>query len=134
MRYHKGRDGWGRDSYAIPQYAVAGSSDTGRWSDSPAPTDKVHAELNRVRKEVLRPAGIRARIVATQSGNAFMRKLWITVHSRDFQAAAQLVSNWLAKHNADTNYVHDADLDQLGISPAVDAPAPQAEVASHGTV
>jgi hypothetical protein len=39
MRFHKGSDGWGRDSYQIPQYAVVGSSCTGDYPGyNPAPT------------------------------------------------------------------------------------------------
>ena len=50
MRYHRGSDPWGRGSYPIPQYAVIGASDCGMWPDSPAPSDRVAAELEEFRK------------------------------------------------------------------------------------
>ena len=107
MRYHKGSDGWGRGSYPIPQFAVIGSSDCGTWSDSPAPSDLVREELEAFRK-VLRANRIRSRIGSTQSGNVFMAKVWVVVHSRDFPAASGLAEQYLADHQHDTRYVHDA--------------------------
>jgi hypothetical protein len=107
MRFHKGRDGWGRDSYQIPQYAVVGSSCTGDWSDSPAPTGKVKAELEDFRK-VLRANHIRSRCGATRSGNVFMVKLWVTVKREDYVAAEKLAAEYLKAHDKDTRYIHDA--------------------------
>ena len=86
MRFHKGNDGWGRGSYAIPEYAIVGSSDTGTYPDSPAPSDRVREELEDFRK-VLRANRIRSRISATRSGNVFMAKRWVVVHGRDFPRA-----------------------------------------------
>lgn len=97
MRYHKGRDGWGRDSYPIPQYAVLGSSDCGSWPDSPAPTGLVRAELEHFRA-VLRKNRIRSRLTYTASGNAFMAKRWVVVHGRDFDRANALAADFLAQH------------------------------------
>jgi len=107
MRFHRGRDGWGRGSYAIPQYAVVGSSDCGTWSDSPAPSDNVIEELEDFRR-VLRANHIRSRIRFTQSGNAFMVKRWVVVHSRDFARAMGLAETYLKEHDTDTRYIHDA--------------------------
>src|SRR5688500_2887517 len=101
MRYHRGRDGWGRDSYDIPQYAVIGSSDCGSWSDSPAPTDLVREELERFRV-VLRKNGIRSRLRYTQSGNVFMSKRWVLVHSRDFARASILAAEFIEQHHHST--------------------------------
>src|SRR4051812_11961530 len=106
MRYHKGRDGWGRDSYQIPQYAVVGSSDCGSWSDSPAPTDHVREELERFRV-VLRQNHIRSRLVYTRSGNAFMAKRWVVVHSKDFMRAMALAAEFLEQHQHDTRFIHN---------------------------
>ena len=106
MRYHRGHDGWGRDYYAIPQYAVAGSSDCGTWSDSPAPSDKVKAELMAFRA-VLKAAGIKSRFSGTQSGNCFMGKVWVTVHSRDFTAAHAVATKYLEETKDSTQYIHD---------------------------
>lgn len=107
MRFHRGSDGWGRDSYSIPQYAVVGTSDTGTWSDSPAPSDRVAAELEDFRK-VLRANGIRSRIQYTQSGNVFMAKRWVVVHSRDFLKASALAADYLRDHQSDTRFIHEA--------------------------
>lgn len=107
MRFHKGRDGWGRDSYAIPQYAVVGASDCGGYSDSPAPTDSVREELERFRA-VLRQNRIRSRIVYTRSGNVFMLKRWVVVHSKDFMRAASLATEFLTEQQHSTRYIHDA--------------------------
>lgn len=110
-RYHR-IDGW--RGYSIPATAVAGASDTGTWSDSPAPTPLVLAEIARFRKEVLRPAGIKSRSGVGSSSNAFMGKRWVTVSKEDFPKAAQLTVDWMAKHENDTRFVHEADLDKLG--------------------
>ena len=107
MRFHRGRDGWGRDSYAIPQFAVAGSSDTGTYPDSPAPSGVVSDELEDFRK-VLRANGIRSRTAYTRSGNVFMLKKWVVVHSRDYPKALALAEAYLAEHRHDTRYIHDA--------------------------
>ena len=107
MRYHRGNDAWGRGSYAIPQYAIVGSSDCGSWPDSPAPSDTVAAELEDFRK-ILRANHIRSRISFTSSGNAFMAKRWVVVHSRDYPKALVLVEQYLREHHADTRYIHDA--------------------------
>jgi hypothetical protein len=107
MRFHKGSDGWGRGSYQIPQFAVIGASDCGSWSDSPAPTDLVYDELERFRV-VLRKHRIRSRLVYTTSGNAFMLKRWVVVHSKDFAQATTLATEFLAAENKSTHYVHDA--------------------------
>ena len=106
MRYHKGRDGWGRGSYSVPQYAVAGSSDCGSFRDSPAPTASVVAELEAFRK-VLRAKHIRSHIQYTTSGNAFMAKRWVVVHSKNFLQANTLAEIYLREHHNETRYIHD---------------------------
>lgn len=113
-RYHR-TDGW--RGYAIPAGAVVGASDTGGWEDSPCPSDKVKAELQRFRREVLRPAGIVSRIRSSQSSNVFMVKRWLVVGPTDFDRAAQLAVDWLEAHNGDTDYLHSADLADLGFKP-----------------
>jgi len=110
-RYHK-TDGW--RGYEIPAFAVAGSSDCGMCSDSPAPSDKVEAELQRFQRECLLPHGIKSKLAATQSSNVFMVKRWVVVGARDFERAAQLAINWLNENERDTRYIHGADLEELG--------------------
>src|SRR5688500_18670531 len=107
MRFHRGRDGWGRDSFAIPQFAVVGSSDCGTWPDSPAPSDRVAEELEDFRS-VLRQHHIRSRIRYTRSGNVFMIKRWIVVRRQDFVVASHLAEQYLQEHHHDTRYIHDA--------------------------
>ncbi len=64
-------------------------------------------ELERFRS-VLRQNGIRSRLRYTQSGNVFMAKRWVVVHSRDFARASTLAAEFLEQHHHDTRYVHDA--------------------------
>ena len=89
MRYHKGSDGWGRDSYEIPQYAVVGCSDTVRFSDSPANSDLATEELEAFRQALLQESGIASRLgKPTTTGNVFCVKRWVVVHKAKFAEAA----------------------------------------------
>lgn len=107
MRFHRGKDGWGRDSYPIPQFAVLGASDTGMWSDSPARSDVVRDELEDFRK-VLRANRIRSRLRYTQTGNVFCLKRWVVVAGRDYPKAVALVEEYLRDHEHSTRFIHDA--------------------------
>jgi hypothetical protein len=111
QRYHR-IDGW--RGFPIPSRAIAGASDTGMWEDSPAPSNKVKAELDRFRKEALRANGIQSRVRTGGSSNVFMGKRWVIVSEQDFARAAQLTVDWLADHYDDTDYIHEADLNVLG--------------------
>jgi hypothetical protein len=42
------------------------------------------------------------------SGNIFMLKRWVVVHSRDFFKANALAEQYLADHEQDTTWIHDA--------------------------
>ena len=106
-RYHR-IDGW--RGYEIPDLAVAGSSYTGEWSDSPCPAKDVRPELMKMRT-FLSQNGIKTKITSTPSSNAFMSKLWVEVtNKKDFEKAGKLATAWLAKHANDTRFIHDADL------------------------
>ena len=107
-RYNK-IDGW--RGFWVPALAVAGSSDTGTYSDSPCPTPEVKAEINRIRKEVLLPAGIKSRSRFGNSSNLFCAKRWLVVAREDFEKAAILVNNWLYENRLTTSYVHNANQD-----------------------
>lgn len=107
-RYNK-IDGW--RAYWIPALAVAGASDTGTYSDSPCPSYEVAKELNRLRKEVLRPAGIKSRTRWGSTSNLFCAKRWLVVSREDFPRAAAHVAEWLEENRHTTSYVHDANLD-----------------------
>jgi uncharacterized protein YggL (DUF469 family) len=110
-RYHK-IDGW--RGYRMPTLSIVGASDTGTWSDSPCPSDKVEEELVRFIKEVLKPNKIKYRRSNGESSNVFCGKRWISVNVQDFARAAQLAADWLDDNNNSTSYIHDADLAQIG--------------------
>jgi hypothetical protein len=105
IRFHK-IDGW--RGYWIPQYAVAGASDTGMAPDSPARSDESRAEIERVRAEVLRPARIRSRVRFGTTSNVFAGKRWLTVAGRDYERALPLVTDWLEANRTTTRLIHDA--------------------------
>jgi len=107
-RWHRGGDPWGRSSYSIPEYAVAGASDTGMAHDSPAPSNTAIAELNSLRKH-LREYGISSRIRHTRSGNLSMIKRWVVVSRSDFDRAKDLAKQWLADNREETWLIHDPD-------------------------
>jgi hypothetical protein len=106
-RYNK-IDGW--RGYWVPALAIAGASDTGTYSDSPCQSHEVKQELSRLRKEVLRPAGIKSRTRYGSSSNLFCSKRWLVVSQADFAEAATLVTSWLEDHRRTTSYIHDANL------------------------
>lgn len=105
-RYHR-LDGW--RGYRVPGPAVAGASDTGTFPDSPAPSDQVKAEIRRLQREVLRPAGIPSRQRWGSSSNVFCGKRWLCVAPQDWARAKPLVDAWLTEHKYDTRFIHDAN-------------------------
>ena len=104
-KYHK-IDGW--RGYSIPANAVMGSSDTGTFADSPCPSGEVKEELNDFRK-FLKEQGISSRRRASRSSNSFMVKQWVIVSKDDLPRASKLANEYLAKHEGDTQHIHDAD-------------------------
>jgi hypothetical protein len=113
-RYHR-IDGW--RGYTMPANALAGVSDTGEAPDSPCPTPVVLTELATLRR-ALRKAGIATRVSSGDTSNVFCGKHWITTRDpKDFAHAAQVTVDWLEEHRADTRFIHDADLDDLGFKP-----------------
>ena len=107
-RYNK-IDGW--RGYWVPALAIVGASDTGTYADSPCPSNEVNLELRRLRKEVLRPAGITSRTRWGNSSNLFCSKRWLVVSQADFAKAAALVTAWLEDNRRTTSYIHDANLE-----------------------
>lgn len=83
--YHK-IDGW--RGYSIPTLALYGASDCGTWSDSPAPSSSVLAELESMRS-TLRSLGFKTRLAWTESSNAFMIKRWILIQGKDIERAIE---------------------------------------------
>lgn len=108
-RYHK-TDGW--RGYAIPGCAIAGSSDTGMWSDSPCPSDKVKLEIERF-QEAARKAGFPTRLKAGETSNVFCAKVWVVVNARVWHSAARWAAEWLKAHDRELNYLHGAEQDQV---------------------
>ena len=104
-RYHR-IDGW--RGYRIPGPAVCGASDTGSSYDSPCPSGEVKAEIRRVQREVLQPAGIASRTRFGGSSNVFCGKRWLCVSASDHARAIELVNTWLDANRFSTSYVHDA--------------------------
>jgi hypothetical protein len=97
-------DAW-RGYYQSP-YAILGSSDTGTWEDSPAPSDKVYKELKNF-QTFLKSKGINSKIKTTQSSNAFMVKRWVVVDPTKFDEAKKLAKQYLEKKK--TEYVHETN-------------------------
>lgn len=108
-RFHR-IDSW--RGYPVPIHAVAGTSYTGEFSDSPCPAASIGPELHKFRKEVLRPAGIKSRTITGSSSNFFCVKRWIVVGKEDFSLAAELAAEWFRENDARLHFLHDADLDQ----------------------
>jgi hypothetical protein len=97
-------DAW--RGYYQPAYAVLGSSDTGTWSDSPCPSDKVNEELKGF-QGFLKGNGIHSVIKTGRSSNVFMIKRWVVVSQWDFKKAKKIAGNYLKEK--ETRYVHEAD-------------------------
>jgi len=97
-------DGW--RGYERPVYAIAGSSDTGMWSDSPCPSDRVKAELTDLKKH-LRSKGIHYREIITKSSNVFMIKHWLISSVEQFEEAVKVAEAWLKDNHAVTNHIHE---------------------------
>jgi hypothetical protein len=106
VKYHKGRDGWGRDSFAIPEYAIAGVSCTG--DDGPAPRVTAEKELTDMRDFLKAQGFTRMRFKATPSGNCCMVKVWLVVAGKDYKRALPLAGEYLIGHQYDTRLLHDA--------------------------
>ena len=117
-RYHR-IDGW--RGYPIPALAVIGSSDTGEWDDSPAPSREVKAEIRRFQREVLRPLGIKSRQRIGVSSNVFCAKRWVCVPRGSFQAAAQATldpSGLLSARIARAYRITECDWTSFGVGVA----------------
>ena len=105
-RYHR-IDGW--RGYFIPGPAVAGSSDTGSWSDSPCRTEDAKREIRRFQRECLRPAGIKSRQRFGVSSNVFCGKRWVVVDAADWPKAKELADKWIDEHDRELRLLHRAD-------------------------
>jgi len=97
-------DAW--RGYSQPDNAVMGSSDTGTWSDSPAPSGDVKKELDAFRKH-LRSKGISSRTGTTGSSNAFMVKRWVIVSRNDLSEGKRVAKAYL--DTTTTSNIHEAD-------------------------
>lgn len=98
-------DGW--RGYNQPIYAVAGSSDTGGWSDSPCPSHEVKRELSEL-QSFLKKNNIQTSQAMGRSSNVFMMKRWIVVPKEQVAKAKELVASYLKKDTS-TTFIHEAD-------------------------
>lgn len=106
-RFHR-IDGW--RGYMIPGKAVAGCSDTGMAEDSPCKSSTAKAEINRLRRECLRPLGIKTRTRWGNTSNVFCGKRWVVVVDADRWAEAKLAADtWLEQNDHNTRLIHCAD-------------------------
>ena len=105
--FHKGNDGWGRDSYSIPQFAVAGCSVTDE--QGPAPASVAKRELTELRDYLRTAHGIKGRFKATPSGNCCMHKAWLVVSGKDFTAAKPQAEHWMENNKDFTRLIHNAE-------------------------
>jgi hypothetical protein len=85
-------DGW--RGYFTLANAVAGSSDTGSWDDSPCPSNSVTAELNAVKK-ALKKAGINYRTTWAPSSNIFCMHRYVVVAEEQVERGKEIVQEWL---------------------------------------
>lgn len=79
--------GWDR-----PCFAVIGSSDTGNWSDSPAPSSSVYDEMKKMKASLLR-LGIRTYEAHSVTSNLFCMKRWLIVKGCDFAKGVEAVES-----------------------------------------
>jgi hypothetical protein len=97
-------DGW--RGYSQPIYAVAGASDTGMASDSPAPSTTSKKELNSF-ASYLKKNNITSKKIISRSSNVFMAKRWIVVAPADYAKSKKLFDKYFAEN--ETQQLHDAD-------------------------
>ena len=98
--------GYGR--YFQPAGAIVGASDTGYWSDSPAPTLNVIKEINMVKKE-LANLGIPTKQKVTRSSNEFIFKRWLITSPKKEIMGKQRVKELMKKIKSKISYIHEAD-------------------------
>ena len=91
-------DAW--RGYSEPVYAVAGVNDTGMWSDSPSPSHKTNADLNKFRNE-LKKLGVPTRKTVGQTSNVFAVNQYLIAPVELFPTAKQKVHQLLKNKNYD---------------------------------
>ena len=87
-------DAW--RGYEEPIYAIAGVNDTGTWSDSPYPSDKVKSELDIVRDE-LRKAGVPTKQIVGQTSNVFAGNRYLIAPKELYPQAKTKIKDILKK-------------------------------------
>ena len=102
----------GLDTYTIPEYAIAGCSDTG--PGGPAPTIEVIPELTRFSNDLKRDTGIPcAMFFAHPRRPSVIYKRWLVVAKPDWERASEYADDWLREHRQDTRFIHDANGDEV---------------------
>jgi hypothetical protein len=114
-RYHK-IDGW--RGYWVPQFAIAGASDTGTWEDSPCPTPKVKAELREFAKH-MRASGVKVRMRSGTSSNVFCGKRYVVVSGKaDYDRALPIAREWFKENDRSTQFIHECEGDDSKLKEA----------------
>lgn len=103
--YHK-IDGW--RGYTIPALAVAGVSDTGTWSDSPARSDDGQREISRLRN-VLKSRGINTYLAWTCTSNVFCIKQWVMVRGVKYFEAKSIAQDFIDREGDNLRLLHNTD-------------------------
>jgi hypothetical protein len=91
-------DAW--RGYEEPVYAIAGVNDTGMWSDSPSPSNKTNAELQKFRAK-LNELGIPTRKVTGQTSNVFAGNQFLIAPKELYPTAKQKVKELLKNKKYD---------------------------------
>ena len=79
-------DGW--RGYNQPIFAVAGASDTGSWSDSPARSEDSEDDIKMIARH-LKAAGIKSYEAYGLTSNIFCIKRYLIVRGDDYQKAVE---------------------------------------------
>lgn len=92
--YHK-IDGW--RGYSFPCFAVAGASNTGNWSDSPARPETVESEFAEL-SSILKKSGIQTYTAWTETSNVFCIKNWLCIPGNRYTEARSIVDPILSNN------------------------------------
>ena len=85
-------DGW--RGYSKPKYAVAGATNTGNWSDSPAPSNICEQEIKAVEAH-LKSNGIKTKIQVCETSNVFCVHVYLIVYPSKHEQAKGIVEEYL---------------------------------------
>lgn len=84
----------GYRGYEKPLYAVCGANDTGRWDDSPCPTDIAYREI-REASAALSESGIATKQMTCETSNVFCVHHYVIVRPKDKAKAEEVIEQYL---------------------------------------